>query len=226
MQLAVLFTAGKDSCFALYRAKQYANIACCITLNAQNKYSYMFHTVNIELTKLASKALGIKQIVQKTTGQKEKEISDLLKAIRKAIKQYNIDGVVSGAIASTYQATRIQQVCNKLNIHCFNPLWCQDQITLLKQMLAAGFEVIITGIFAWPLTQEWLGRKIDEKAIKELSKMQQQYKLNPSGEGGEIETLVLDCPLFKKRIEIVNAVEHYKNHVGWLEIKKAKLTAK
>ena len=62
---------------------------------------------------------------------------------------------------------------------------------------------IISGIFAYPLDETWLGKQIDTKLIERLVDLQQKYGISPSGEGGEIETTVLDAPMFKKKIEIL-----------------------
>jgi hypothetical protein len=47
VKLGVLFSGGKDSVFACYRAMQKENVACLITLVSENEDSYMFHTPNI-----------------------------------------------------------------------------------------------------------------------------------------------------------------------------------
>jgi uncharacterized protein (TIGR00290 family) len=62
------------------------------------------------------------------------------------------------------------------------------------------FEVIIVGVAAYPFDKEMIGEKIDTNFIEKMKKMQEKYKINPAGEGGEIETLVLNCPLFKKKL--------------------------
>jgi len=64
--------------------------------------------------------------------------------------------------------------------------------------------VIISGVFAYPLDEKWLGKQIDTKLIDRIVDLQQKYGLSPSGEGGEIETTVLDAPLFKKKIEVLD----------------------
>ena len=211
---------------ALHKAAEQHSIECLLTLISKNPASYMFHTVNIELTELQAKALGLPIMQRQTTGEKEKELADLESLIGEAIKEHGIEGVVSGAIRSTYQASRIQRICDELKIHCLNPLWHQDEIDLLKECLQRGFSIIITGVFAYGLTEELLGKAINEEIIEKLEFLKKKYGINPAGEGGELETLVLDAPLFKKRIEIVKAKKRYKNNAGVFEIKKARLVAK
>lgn len=226
MRLGVLFSGGKDSVFSLYKAMQEHEISCLISVVSSNKESYMFHTPNIELTKIQSKALSIPLIVEKTKGEKEEELIDLKKAIEKAIKKYKIEGIVTGALGSVYQASRIQKICDELNLKCINPIWQRHQVEYLREVVSAGFKVMIVGVFAEPLSERWLGRIIDETTINELARLQQVHGINPAGEGGEIETLVLDGPIFKKKLEIVEHEIKFANHAGIYEIKKAKLVKK
>ncbi len=203
MKLGVLYSGGKDSNYSLYLEKQKGNeIACLITLLSENEDSYMFQTPAVDQTKKQAKTLGLPQIIVQTHGVKEEELEDLKKAIKKAIKKYNIEGIITGAVRSVYQASRIKNICTDLGIECINPIWQKNQIGLLKELLEKKFEVIIVGVGAYPLDNTWLGRKIDEKFIREMQTLQDKYQINPSGEGGEYESFVLYSPLFKKRLKV------------------------
>jgi len=204
MKLGVLFSGGKDSTLATWLAKKQGyEIGCLITLISKNPHSYMFHTPSIKQTKKQAKAMKIPLIKIKTKGEKEKELRDLEKAIEKAKKEYGIEGIVTGAVESVYQASRIQKICDKLDLECFNPLWQKDQISLLEDLIKNKFSVVITGVFAYPLNEKWLGRKIDKKFVEEVKELNKKYKINPAGEGGEFETFVLHAPgLFKKELKI------------------------
>ncbi len=205
MKLGILFSGGKDSTFSCYLAnKEGYDIKCLISIFSENKESFMFHTPSIEQVKKQAEVMDIPLIIVQTKGEKEKELLDLEKAIVKAIKEYKIDGIVTGAVASVYQATRIQGICNKLNIECFNPLWQKDEFELLYDLFKNKFEVIIIGVFADGLGKNWLGRKIDKNFIKDIKKLNEIYGISVSGEGGEFESFVLSCPLFKREIKISN----------------------
>ncbi len=223
MKLAVLFSGGKDSYLALQHASQEHEVSCLLTLHSEREDSWMFHTPAIEWTKMQAEAMGFNHLVSRTSGVKERELGDLHSIIKSAISQYSIDGVVSGALASVYQSTRIQRVCNNLNLWCFNPLWQMPQKLLLQELLTKNVESIITGVAAEPLDATWLGRNIDSKSVKELVALESEYGINPAGEGGEIESFVLDAPLFKRSIRIVDSTKHYSNFAGRLEIKEVKL---
>lgn len=203
VRLGVLFSGGKDSTYAAWLAKKEGyGISCLISLWSKNKDSFMFHTPAIELTKGQAECMKIPLLIQETEGEKERELKDLEKAIKLAIKKYKIKGIVTGAVESVYQASRVQNICNKLGVECFNPLWQKNQIEILEDLIKNNFEVIISGVAAYPLDKKWIGRKIDKKFIEEIKALSDKYQINIAGEGGEFESLVLNCILFKKRLNV------------------------
>jgi diphthine-ammonia ligase len=226
MKLGILFSGGKDSTLALHKAAEKEEVACLITLVSQNKESYMFHTPNIDMTALQAEALSLPSITKVTEGKPEEELKDLEEAIVQAVKRFKIEGVVTGAVESVYQAARIQKICNSLDIWCFNPLWKRDQKALLEEIVAKGFQAIISGVFAYPLDKRWLGKQINADLIEKLVALSKEYGLSPSGEGGEIETTVLDAPLFKKKIEVLDFKVEANGNSGVFRIKQARLTEK
>ena len=152
MKLGILFSGGKDSVYSAYLAKKTGNkISCLISIFSENPESYMFHTPLIKKTKIQAQVMSIPLIIQKTKGEKEIELQDLEKAIKKAKDKYKIQGIVTGAIHSIYQSSRIQKICNKLNLECFNPLWQKSEIEYLTELIKNKFKVIIVGVFAYPL---------------------------------------------------------------------------
>tara|TARA_Y100000310_G_scaffold345693_1_gene468397 strand:+ start:40878 stop:41492 length:615 start_codon:yes stop_codon:yes gene_type:complete len=203
MKLALLFSGGKDSTYAGFLAKEQGyDISCLISIISKNQDSYMFHTPKIELTKQQAELMNIPIIQKITKGEKEQELEDLEKAIKQAKEEYNIEGIITGAVESIYQASRIQEICNKLNLECFNPLWQKDQIQLLEDLIKHNFKVIITKVAAEGLDNSYIGRQLDKNLIKELQELKNKYEINPAGEGGEFETLVINCPLFKSELKI------------------------
>ena len=228
MKIAILFSGGKDSTFTLYYYLQQGwDVKCLITLCSVNESSYMFHTPNIDIAKVQSKALGIPIIEQKTEGEKEKELEDLKKAFVAAKKKYHIEGVAVGALYSDYQAERVNRICEELKLKCYTPLWHKNQELLLKEMVDCGFEIVIQAIAGEGLSKKWLGRRIDCNAIEDLVKLQQKLGLHPAGEGGEYESLVLDGPMFHQKIVIEKSSIIMENEcTGRLVIEKVKLEEK
>ena len=223
MKLGILFSGGKDSTYSAWLAKEFGyELTCLISIFSKNPESYMFHTPSIKQVKKQAQIMEIPLIIQKTKGEKEEELKDLEKAIQKAIKKYKIQGIVTGAIQSIYQSSRIQKICDKLNLECFNPLWQKNEEEYLAELIQNKFKAIIVGVFAYPLNESWLGKEINQEFIKEMKELNKsprdhpskddpavppegrKYKINPAGEGGEFETFVLNCPLFKKELKIIN----------------------
>jgi ABC transporter with metal-binding/Fe-S-binding domain ATP-binding protein len=201
LRTAILFSGGKDSSLALEYALKYFDVKCLIIMVSENPESYMFHTPNIRWAAKQAEAIGLPCIVQKTKGEKEAELKDLTKAIKSAITKYKIDAVVTGAIESVYQASRVQAITQKLKIECFNPLWQKNQIELLEELVRKKYDAIIVGTFAYGM-DKLIGRKIDALFIKEVKFLMDKLKINPAGEGGELESFTLNAPYFKRPLGI------------------------
>ncbi|HLD57459.1 MAG TPA: diphthine--ammonia ligase [archaeon] len=225
MKLAILFSGGKDSTFTVYKAlKDGHEVKYLISLISENPASYMFHYPNIELTKVLAENMGIPIITKPTKGEKEKELEDI-REVLSGIK--DIDCVGAGALASRYQYDRVAGICKELGLKTYTPCWMQDAEEHWKELLDAGFEVIVTGIAAEGLTKKWLGRKVGWKELEELKKIRGKTGIHLGFEGGEGETLVLDCPLYKKRVEVVESKIVMENEcTGRLEIGKVELKGK
>jgi len=223
MRVAVLATGGKDSALALYKVlNEDHEVKYLVSMIPLREDSWMFHYPNIRLVDLFAEAAEIQLVKAETLAVKEREVEDL----KRLIEGLDVDAIVSGAIASNYQKSRIEKICEQLKLKCIAPLWHENPLNILKEILDLKFEVIITGVYAYGFSEEWLGRKIDEASIKALIELNKQYGVSLVGEGGEYETLVLDAPFFKKRIKIVEAEKIWKNQSGYFLITKAKLENK
>ena len=223
MRVAVLVTGGKDSALALYRAlKQDFEVRHLVTMIPQREDSWMFHSVNIHLTDLFAEVVGIPLVRSETAGIKEMEIEDL----KELLATLDIEGVVSGAILSNYQKERIDRICRELGLESIAPLWHDDPMNLLKEMISLDFEAIIVGVYAYGFDESWLGRRIDSPTISDLARLNKEYQVSLVGEGGEYETLVLDASFFTKRIRLLEVEKVWEDYGGHLLVKKAELADK
>jgi len=223
MHVAVLVSGGKDSTLALYYAlKRGYEIDYLVTMVPQREDSWMFHYPNIHLADLLAETVGIRLVKAETAAVKEEEVEDL----KRLLATLNIEGVVSGAIASQYQKQRIDRICQELNLASIAPLWQNSPLQLLKETVDLNFEAIIVGVYAYGFDQTWLGREINSTTIEALKELNKKYGISLVGEGGEYETLVLDAPIFSKRIEILEKEKVWKDQSGYLLVKKAKLVDK
>ncbi len=199
---------------------------CLITLSPKRLDSYMFHYPNVRWTGLQAEAMGLPQVVQETEGIKEAELEDLKEAIATAKARFDIEGVYTGALASVYQKSRVDRICEEVGVRSISPLWRIDPERHLRNLLEAKFEVVFTSVSALGLDQSWLGRTIDSKVIDELVKLHSRYGLHIGLEGGEGETFVTDCPIFRKRVEIQESERVWNGDSGYLNITRASLVSK
>jgi len=220
MRVGVLYSGGKDSNLALYYASKVHDVKCLITVIPKSSESMLFHYPNSELVRLQSESLGIPLIYGYSEDDENSQLKTLKDLLDKAKREYNIEGVVTGAVKSSYQFNRFKKVCEELGLQVIAPLWQRNEEEIIKEILELGFEAIVTRIAIYPFEERFLGKKIDEEFLEYLKKA----RANLAGEGGEYETFVLYMPLFKKRIKIIEAEKRILgNYEGEFIIKKAVL---
>jgi predicted ATP pyrophosphatase (TIGR00289 family) len=223
LRVAALVTGGKDSALALHRVmKKGYDVKCLVTMLPERDDSWIFHYPNIHMTDLFAEAVGIPLVKAETSGVKDSELEDL----KRVLAKLEVDAVVSGGISSQYQKRSIDEICQELGFLHIAPLWQEDQLKLLGEIISLRMETIIVGVYAYGFDQTWLGRRIDASAVKDLKELNRKYAVSLVGEGGEYETLVLDAPFFKKRIELVETEVFWKGESGYLFVKKATLIDK
>lgn len=223
-----LFSGGKDSTMALYRAmqKKSCGVVVLLSMIPARDDSYMYHFPNIGLVKYQAEAIGIPIVTKKTSGVPPQENLDLKIALKEVKEKFGICGVITGTVSSRYQYNIISEICKDLSLEVFAPYWEKPHESLIEDALKEGFEIIITGVFAYGLDDSWLGKKLDYHALEELKKLNEKFGINIGGEGGEYETLVLDCPIFKKRLKILESEKIWNGVRGYLKITKVRLVEK
>lgn len=195
-KLVTLTSGGKDSNAALFRMWRRNNkISSLLTLRSENIDSYMFDSKKSEKDlDWQAETLGIPLIKQETEGEKEKELEDLRKGLQKAREQYGVDGVIAGAIESTYQRDRVDEVAEEVGLKVFTPLWQFHQDQYMNWLIREGFQVKITEVAARGLDESWEGKILDQENVDELLELAEEYRFHPAGEGGEYETKVVGFP--------------------------------
>jgi ABC transporter with metal-binding/Fe-S-binding domain ATP-binding protein len=222
MKLAALVSGGKDSIFAIQKALEDGHeVTYLINVIPERDDSYMYHSINLHMVELISTACEIPLIQQQSSGIKELELDDLTLALKKV----DVDGVTVGAVESQYQASRVQKICDSLGLKVYAPLWHKDPEELLNEM-AKTLDIRIVRVAADGLDKSWLGRPINVNSIESLKALNRRYMVHMAGEGGEYETLVLDAPFYKKRIEIMKSEIVWEGNTGSLKILEAKLVDK
>lgn len=247
MKTVALVSGGKDSCHAMLwcRAEGHEIIALANLQpdGAQELDSMMYQSVGHEAIHLYAEAMALPLFQLPTRGKAVTqalsyepaagdEVEDLLSLLSNVKAAHpEVQAVSSGAILSDYQRLRVENVCGRLGLMSLSYLWRRDQSELLREMVDFGMEAILVKVASFGLSPEkHLGRTLAD-LVPELTAMATTHQLNPCGEGGEFESLVLDCPLFQKRLEIGQRVmvmhsDDAFSPVAFLRLSKLRLVEK
>lgn len=220
MKVAALVSGGKDSILALHCAQTTGwDVTHVVTVRPRAHDSWMFHVPNTDLAPLVSEAIGVPLVSVETHGEKEREVADL----EAALARLDVDGFVSGALASEYQRTRLEGIGHRLGLKSFTPLWHKSPEEILGTVATEAWDVRFAAVAAEGLGERWLGRRVTKEAVAELVELRARHGLHVGGEGGEYETLVLDAPCYQRRIEVVRASAQWRRDGGVWRVEEARL---
>ncbi len=223
VRVACLFSGGKDSTYAAYVAMQRGwEIDRLMTIRPVNPESMMFHVPNLAVTSLQAEAMAVPLVEEIAKPGEDGELD----ALRRAFRRAPVDGVVVGAIASDYQHSRVNRIAHEAGLRVFAPLWRQDPTALVHDYLAAGLRIVFSSVSADGFNATWLGRPWDAETVRDLLELHRIRKVHPCGEGGEFETLVLDAPFFRKRVEVLEATPVWRGTSGVWRVDRAHLVDK
>ena len=215
------WSGGKDSCFACYRANDSGlKVRYLLNMVTEDGKQSWTHGLSAEILQIQSKAIGI-PLVQRRTASANYETE--FKNILLSLKHEGISGGVFGDIDFEEHRQWIEKVCQYADITPHLPLWGQSQDKIMSDIIDLGFEAVIVATKADLLGEEWLGHKVD---LEFLSAIKQSKDITPCGEAGEYHTFVIDGPLFKKRVEILDSNKVLREGHWFLEIAKCELRAK
>ncbi|MBO0887855.1 diphthine--ammonia ligase [Candidatus Bathyarchaeota archaeon] len=225
MRVAVLFSGGKDSTFSTWLTQHQGwDIKALLTVRPSSAESLMFHHPNVEWTRLQAEAMDVPRDLVEVRGNNE--LTDLGKELERLRNDEKISGVVSGAVASDYQKTRFDNLCETIGLKTFAPLWHKKPKLLVEDLKQAGYRIILTAVAAKGLDGSWLGRELTDTEWLRLERLSTTNGINLTGEGGEYESFVLDAPHFKRSIEILESHPEWEGDSGRLVIEKASLRDK
>ena len=226
MKVAVLFSGGKDSTYAIKHCLDQGWDITLISVKPISDEAYIWHFPTVELTPLQAEALGIKKHIYlecNEIGPKEEA-----SVIEPVLKKLDIDAVVLGGVGlQETQIKEVTKIAKKYGIEVIVPHSYLNSEELLKEELDKGLEIMITECAAGGLTKEWLGKIISKENFSEFRKLSEKHGFDLLGEGGAYNTFIMDAPFFKNRIEIVNSEKHWdeKTRSGYL-VAEAKIAKK
>ena len=223
MRLAALYSGGKDSTFAMYIAEQMGHdIPYLVTVEPTDRASWIFHTPNLSIVPDMAEAMGRRLVTAVSDGTEQGD----MEALHDVLDGLDVDGIVVGALWSDYQWDRMNMVCGDLGLTVLAPLWRKSQDMVYDEMVNAGIDAVIAGVFAEGLDERWLGRHLDVSAEKDLKVLRDRYGISIMGEGGEYESLTLDSPMHLKKLRIDRSENRMERNAGTLEVSKVSLIDK
>jgi ABC transporter with metal-binding/Fe-S-binding domain ATP-binding protein len=218
--MAALYSGGKDSTLAIGVALQRGwDVTRLVSILPADPASMLYHVPNLHVVPLLAEAMTI-PLAQ---AHAEPTEAGELAALRDALRPLDVDGVLVGAIESDYQHSRVNRVAHALGLRVFAPLWRLNPRLLVHEYARAGFRIVFSSVSAEGLDGSWLGRAWDASAVRDLLRLEGARGVHPCGEGGEFETLVLDAPFFRKRLEVERAVPQWTGSSGVWRIERARL---
>ena len=214
------------------------DVKALVTLCVSGDDSMMFQMDGVCVAGLQSASCGIPWLPIATRGSPEEEVNDLKRGLEGRTDpkadfdrfwpekwekseiilhdgELEIDALVTGALRSDYQRTRLDRMCSSLGIRSFSPLWHHGPLEHIRRFPSQGFDVRLSSISADGLGEEWVGRKLSRKAVEELIQTSKRFRFNADGEGGEYETLVVKAPHMENSINLEGEKHWGKGRGSW-----------
>lgn len=212
MKIIGLWSAGKDSCYACYKA--YASghdIKALLHFTDSDTHVSLAHGLETEAVK--KQAASLKMPLISKAMPRENYRDEFIKTILELKKSEEIQGIVFGDIYLQEHREWIDAVCLEASVEAIFPLWGQDTRTLAEEMIDAGFRAVVVAVNATTLGKEWLGCEFDKNFLKSLPE-----EIDPCGEKGEFHTFVYDGPFFDKPVSFLTGRIILKDRNCFLEI--------
>lgn len=215
MKCVALLSGGKDSVAAVDMARQHAwDVPVALRMVPAEDDAWMFHVPNLDVVEGVAQCMDMEVVTAKARADPEEEVEDLENALRDIQGSHGVDAVISGALASDYQKTRIDRIGHRLGLKTFAPLWHKDRRTYVRGLIDGGYDIRFSRVAADGLGPEWAGARLDADALERLEGLRSRPDI--AGEGGEFETLVLDAPHFRRRIVVDDSdVEATASRATW-----------
>jgi diphthine-ammonia ligase len=191
------WSGGKDSCFALLQAIQqgYSPKVLLNVLNEEGKISRSHGIPSAILQKQAAATGMPLYLISSSWEAYEKNFTAALDKLK---TEYQLTHAVFGDIDLQPHRDWEEKVCGNAGLTAVLPLWQQDRRTLVMQMLEAGIKTMIVSCNE-TMGERFIGELLTAELVDELEAM----GIDACGENGEFHTLVLDCPLFSKPVNVV-----------------------
>ena len=186
MRTIAMWSGGKDSSLALWRALEEMNVDGLLCMIYGGKARA--HGIDVEVIKAQGKAMGREIVTEETTWENYEE------TLKSFFRRFGVKKAIFGDIYLQEHRDWIERVCKDSGVEPFFPLWGENTEKLAKEFVDVGFEAYIIAVRKD--LREILGRKFD----RELIEFALEKGIDPCGENGEFHTVVVDGPIFKERV--------------------------
>jgi diphthine-ammonia ligase len=218
------WSGGKDGCYACYLAmKEGMEVRYLLNMMDEKGEWSWFHRFPPEVLKQQAAAMNIALLDNPSTLDTYED--DFTRAVA-VMKKDGVEGGVFGDIETDHHRKWVEDICARSDITPCLPLWHMSQDDIMDDFIGQGFVAVITACNRDYFGEEWLGRKLDGDFLADIREMQKTTDVTTCGEMGEFHTLVVDGPIFNRRIEIQETANRFNNGYWFLEIRKSELKDK
>lgn len=224
MTATALVSGGKDSIYAAYLSdSQGWTVDELLTLEPAEADSMLFHTPNLAMVPLQADAWGKRHRTVRVEGTGE--------AAELAALERGLAGgsgpIVTGAIESSYQWSRLLRVASRVGRRLYAPLWRKEAARVVREEISAGLDIRLVHLAAESLSPDLLGTRLDLERLADLERRSATIRtVHVAGEGGEYETLVVDAPFFRARLELDEVERRVEPASAQLVVRRAHLKSK
>lgn len=192
------WSGGKDSCLAFYEAKRSGyDITSLLTFITREDKRGAFHGIESAILDAQAQSLGI-AIAKKEVGADMQRYEEEFKDAVRPLKASGARSMIFGDVYLLEPSSWVDRVCGELGIEPVEPLWNREPASIVDEFVDLGFKAVVVSCKAGLFGRDFIGRTLDRSFIKDAKKAGSC----PCGENGEFHTLVVDGPIFKKKIEI------------------------
>ena len=190
------WSGGKDSCLAYYKAiKQGYKVKYLLNFISRESKRGCFHGIEANLLKLQAELIGIPLVQEEVTA----DMQEYEKEFKTAVSRLkSVQAMIFGDIYLDEHKEWVERVCNDLGINPVEPLWNKPAADLIEEFVELGFKAIVVSAQADKFSKDFVGREVNKELIGELK----SRNICPCGENGEFHTLVIDGPIFKRKIKL------------------------
>jgi uncharacterized protein (TIGR00290 family) len=201
MNVLSSWSGGKDSCLACYKAiKGGHQVSHLLNFISAQYKRCSFHGIEANLINLQAELMNIPLIQKEVSPDMGKYETEFKEAVSE-IKTKGIKGMVFGDVYLDEHKSWVDRVCQDLEIVPIEPLWDHSPAKVVEEFIDLGFKAIVVSCKADLFGKDFIGRCLDRDLVQELK----VRNICPCGENGEFHTFVIDGPLFKRRIEILES---------------------